>query len=151
VVLFRAKSAGYHGPALAVKLGGRGDITKDRLWLHDKKVPQRIGSGVIVGEHIYIQNDSGLPQCFELKTGKEVWRVEQRVGGGCWGSMVAAGDRLYVTNQAGDTLVFRASPKYELLATNRLGERTNASIAVSDGELFIRTFKHLWCISAKKR
>ncbi len=142
--------SGYHGSALAVKVGGTGDITRDRLWLHDQKNPQRIGSGVIVGGHIYILNENGLPQCFELKTGKEVWQVTERPTGRSWGSMVAAGDRLYVANQNGDTLVFRASPKYELLATNRLGEHTNASIAVADGELFIRTYKHLWCISAKK-
>lgn len=142
--------SGYLGSALAVKLGGTGDITKDRLWLHDKKNPQRIGSGVIVGSHVYILNEIGLPQCLDLKTGKDVWQVEQRPGGKSWGSMVAAGDRLYVTNQNGDTLVFRASPKYELLATNKLDEHTNASLAVSDGELFIRTYKHLWCISAKK-
>jgi len=50
----------------------------------------------------------------------------------------------------GDTHVFAASPKYKLLATNRLGEDTNASIAVADGELFIRTMRHLWCISGKQ-
>jgi hypothetical protein len=43
------------------------------------------------------------------------------------------------------------APDGKLLATNKLGnEGANASIAVSDGELFIRTFKHLWCISGKK-
>ena len=47
--------------------------------------------------------------------------------------------------------VFAASPKYEVLATNRLeGEQNNSSIAVSNGELFIRTHKTLWCISDKK-
>ena len=61
-----------------------------------------------------------------------------------------AGDRLYVLTQNGDTHVFAASPKYELLATNRLGEGTNASHAVADGELYIRTAKTLWCISEKK-
>jgi hypothetical protein len=52
--------------------------------------------------------------------------------------------------QNGDTHVFAANPKYELLATNRLGEGTYSSVAVSNSELFIRTFKHLWCISEKQ-
>jgi hypothetical protein len=65
--------------------------------------------------------------------------------------MVASGDRLYVLCQNGDTHVFAASPTYQLLGTNRLGgEYTNASLAVSNGELFIRTWDHLWCIREKK-
>ena len=64
--------------------------------------------------------------------------------------MVHAGGRLYVMTQNGDTHVFAASPKYELLATNRLGECLNSSIAVSNGELFLRTWKHLYCLAKRK-
>jgi outer membrane protein assembly factor BamB len=143
--------SGFHGSALAVKVGGSGDITKDRLWHHTKSNPQRIGSGVVVGEHLYMLEESGTPHCFELKTGKEVWetQVEKRPGGSSWSSMVAADGRLYIVNRNGDTLVLAASPKYEQLAFNRLGEHTDASIAVANGELFIRTHKHLWCIGSK--
>jgi outer membrane protein assembly factor BamB len=141
--------SGYNGASLAVKLGGSGDITKDRLWHHPKNI-QRVGSGVIVGEHVYILEENGRPHCYELATGKEVWQVDERLGGGSWSSMVAAGGRLYVLTKSGDTLVFAAGPKYELLATNSLGEPTNASMAVSNGELFFRTDKHLWCIGEKK-
>ena len=49
-------------------------------------------------------------------------------------------------NQGGDAFVFSASPKFEVLATNSLAEKTNASFAVSNGSIFIRTDKHLWCI-----
>lgn len=136
------------GSAMAVKLGGSGDITADRLWHHPSK-SQRTGSGVIVGDHVYVLHEIGIPECFDLKTGDEVWKVQSRVVGS-WSSMVHADGRLYVPTHHGDTFVFAASPKYELLATNRLGERTNASIAVSDGELFIRTLQTLWCISEKK-
>lgn len=143
--------SGFHGPALAVKLGGGGDITKDRLWHHTKSNPQRIGTGVIVGEHLYILEAAGAPHCFELKTGKEIWQAKERPGDGAWGSMIHAGGRLYVSTRGGTTLVFAASPKYELLASNRLGEHVDASIAVSNGDLFIRTHKHLWCIGSKAK
>jgi hypothetical protein len=63
-----------------------------------------------------------------------------------WGSLVHAGDRLYVTNLEGETLVLAAGPKFEVLARNPLKERTLASVAVSDGCLYIRTYQHLWCI-----
>jgi hypothetical protein len=61
--------------------------------------------------------------------------------------MVLAGDRIYVLNQSGDTVVLKAAPKFEILAVNPLeNELTNASHAISDGQIFIRTHKHLWCI-----
>jgi len=139
--------SGFSGPALAVKLGGAGDITKDRLWHHAKANPQRIGSGVIVGEHIYMLGENGTPQCFELKTGKEVWEVKERPGGGAWGSMVHADGRLYICSRDGSTMIFAADPKkFELLATNRLNEHVDASIVISNGDVLIRSFKHLWCI-----
>lgn len=143
--------SGFHGPALAVKLGGSGDITRDRLWHHVKSNPQRVGSGVIVGDRLYILEESGVPHSFDLKTGEELWKVESRPrGGGAWGSMVHADGRLYVTTRGGTTHVMAAGPAFELLASNALNEHTDASIAVSEGELFIRTYKHLWCIAEKR-
>ena len=140
--------SGFMGPPLGVKTGGSGDVTgTHRLWRFER-APQRIGSGVVSEGHIYIVNDTGVAECIELKTGKGVWK--ERLGGRSWSSVVLAGDRLYTADQAGNFFVLRAAPRYEKLARNRLGETTRASIAVSDGELFIRTYKHLWCIAEKK-
>lgn len=142
--------SGYGGSALAVKLGGEGDITADRLWLHPRNT-QRVGSGLIVGKHAYIIDENGIPRCYDLQTGDELWKVEKRPGSGAstWGSMVHIEDRLYVLMRNGETLVFAAKPEYELLAVNKLGGATNSSLAVSDGQVFVRTFQHLWCIQAK--
>jgi hypothetical protein len=63
--------------------------------------------------------------------------------------MLAEGN-CYTITQGGDCFVFKASPKFELVSVNSLGERSNSSIAPSDGELFIRTHKALWCIGSKK-
>lgn len=142
---------GYNGDALAVKSGGSGDVTgSHRLWLKPK-TKQRIGSGVISEGHIYILNDPGVAECIELTTGKVLW--EERLAGpgpknSSWSSMVLAEGKLYVINQGGDTFVVKASPKFELLGVNPLGETSNSSLAVSDGELFIRTHKSLWCVGA---
>jgi outer membrane protein assembly factor BamB len=144
--------SGYGGPALAVRAGGKGDVTQThRLWRHTQRITQRIGSPVIVGDHVYLVNENGTAQCFELKTGKELWK-NARLQGKFWGSLVAAGDRLYIANWEGNTFVLAARPKFELLAKNPLGtgEKILSSIAVSDGELFIRSYEHLWCIGAKK-
>src|SRR4029453_10986406 len=70
-------------------------------------------------------------------------------GGGdsSWSSLTLAGDRLYAINRAGDGFVIRASPKFEVIATNTVNEPSNSSFAMSNGDLFLRTWKGLWCIS----
>lgn len=141
---------GFKGPALGFKLGGKGDVTEsNRLWRTEKPQPQRIGTGVIVGDFIYMANAGpGTIQCLELRTGKERW--VQRVQGNHWGSMVLADGLLYANNQNGTTYVFRPDPQeYQNVATNELKESTNSTPAFSDGEIFQRTSKALYCISDK--
>jgi outer membrane protein assembly factor BamB len=145
-------ATGSHGGAtVAVRAGGKGDVTSKRLWVHNTKNPKRFGSPVIVGDHAYVVNETGTGQCFDLKTGKDLWG-NARVGAKTWSSMIYADGRLYVATDAGVVHVLAASPKFELLATNVLssGERITATIAVSNGEFFIRSDRYLWCISAKK-
>lgn len=140
---------GYYGNSLAVKTGGSGDVTgTHRLW-HKVRHNGGIGSGVVRDGHIYYPNTGGIGYCLNVKTGEEVW--EERLQGpsrrsGAWGSPIIAGDVVYFLNQGGDTIVYRADTKFEQLAVNSLGEQTNSSIIVSDGQLFIRTHEALWCI-----
>jgi outer membrane protein assembly factor BamB len=143
--------SGYNGAALAVKLGGNGDITKNRLWHHPKNI-QRVGSGIIIGDHVYILEENGTPHCYELATGKEVWKADKRPANLNWGSMVHVNGKLYVMARDGKTFIFKASPQYELLEVNSLGsgETTNSSPAISNGDIFLRTNRHLWCIGEKK-
>lgn len=136
-----------NGPTIGFKLGGSGDVTAtNRLWL--QKQTQRIGSGVVVDGHVYIVNAGpGTAQCIEGKTGKTLW-AERLEGGECWGSVVLAGGRLYVTSRRGITSVFRPDPaKLEVLASNDLGEPSHATPAISDGQIFLRTDAHLYCIA----
>jgi outer membrane protein assembly factor BamB len=144
--------SGYAGSSIAVKLGGTGDITADRLWFHKSPANQRVGSGVILGEHLYMVDEDGKPHCYELKTGNDLWKDEAKLRGGVtWGSITAADGKLYLLMRSGETNVLAANPKFEILATNALdGSQTNSSVAISNGEVFLRTFKHLWCISEKK-
>ena len=68
-----------------------------------------------------------------------------------WSSIIAAEDRLYVTNQEGTTYVFAPDPeKLDLLGQNEIGEPTNSTLAFSDGQAFLRTFEHLFCIEEKE-
>ena len=122
----------------------------NRLWQVATRNPQRIGSGVIVGDYIYMANESGVAQCIELTTGKEVWkdRFSREKN---WGSIIAADGRLYVTNKAGDTIVFSPnSERFEELAVNSLGERSNSTPAISGGQIFLRTFEAVYCIEQEQ-
>ncbi|MDZ4289431.1 MAG: PQQ-binding-like beta-propeller repeat protein [Prosthecobacter sp.] len=144
---------GYGGSALAVKTGGNGNVTdKNRIW-HLPKVSQRIGSGVIHEGHHYILSDGGIAECRNLKTGEMVYNERLKGPGPTgqnWSSIVLTADaNCYAVNQGGDAFVFKASPKFELLATNSLGEKVIGSMAVSDGQIFIRGHKNLWCIGKK--
>ena len=140
---------GYGGSALSVKAGGVGNVTSsNRVW-HLPKVAQRIGSGVVYQGYHYILTDGGIAECRDLKTGSLVFQERLKGPGPTaqnWSSLVRSGDKLYAVNQGGDAFVFKAAPKFELLATNSIGEKVIASIAVSDGRLFIRSHKQLWCI-----
>ena len=144
--------SGYGGSAFAVKLGGKGDVTADRLWLQKAPANQRVGSGVIVGGHVYVVDENAIPRCYDLKTGENKWADAERVKGQLtWGSMVHAEGRLYVMMRDGTTVVLAADPKFEVLAVNPLepGEQTNSSPAIAGGEIYLRTFKHLYCIGGK--
>jgi outer membrane protein assembly factor BamB len=140
---------GYHGPAIGFELGGSGDITSSgRLWRNASRNPQRIGSGVLIDGHVYMANEIGLAQCLDARTGEELWRG-RLPGARIWSSVIAVGKRLYVTNQDGATHVFAArSDKFELLATNEIGEATNSTLAFAEGQVLLRTFEHLFCIEA---
>jgi outer membrane protein assembly factor BamB len=138
------------GSVVAVKPGGSGDVTESRrLWQADI-AKSRTGSGIIHEGHFYAITDNGIADCVDLKTGNTVW--EERLKGpgaksSSWSSMLLADGNIYVPNQSGDVFVLRASPQFELLATNSVGESTNASLAASNGELFMRTDRSLWCFA----
>jgi outer membrane protein assembly factor BamB len=136
--------AGFMGPAIALKPGEQGDVTDtNRLWRETRNT-QRIGSGVLIGDYVFLLDEPGTAQCVEWKSGKVVWK--ERICGSVWGSFVYADGRLYVTSLDGETVILAPKPKFEVIARNKLGERTLSSLAIADQHLYIRTYKHLWCI-----
>jgi len=145
---FCVATGGYSGPAIGFRVAGSGNITDSQRRWRIERNPQSIGSGVFLGKYVYRPNAGpGTIQCLNAFTGEQLWQARS---GTNWGSIVAAGDTLYVTNQGGTTNVFKANPaKFELIAENKLGETCNSTPALSDGEIFIRTHKHLYCIGSR--
>jgi hypothetical protein len=93
-------------------------------------------------------------ECHDLKSGKVLFSERVRGRGAkqeSWSSMIIAGNRIYVPNQSGETIIMQASPKFQLIGSNELdGTLTNSSLAASDGQLLLRTHKHLWCIGKRQ-
>lgn len=142
--------AGFFGSVTYVPPGGDGDVTAKRLFHERRMRKHTIGSPLIKDGHVYLCVTDGFAQCYELATGKLLW--EERLpatgaSGQIWGSSVRAGDRIYVSNQSGDTFVLRAVPSFEVIATNPLGELSNSTPALSEGEIFLRTHAALYCIA----
>ncbi len=138
--------AGYNGPAIGVRLGGSGDVTATHQAWKNASQQSIIGSGVVVDGYLYLPLDSGRIDCMDPKTGKRVWRESAK--GGMWGSIVVAAGRAYVSDKKGNTVVFKPNPeKLEILSVNSLGEESNSTPAISNGEIFIRTLKGLYCIA----
>jgi len=98
----------------------------------------------------YFCFDTGVLSVFRLATGERVY--QQRLGEGKSGftsSPVAAGDRLYVTNEEGHSYVLALGPEFKVLGENEVGETVMATPAISDGVLYIRGRKHLFAVGAK--
>jgi outer membrane protein assembly factor BamB len=113
-----------------------------------KRNPQRIGTGVFVDGHVYTANvGPGTTECMDPLTGEVKWQA-RTPSGDTWASIIYAAGHMYVTTQRGTTHVIRPNPnKLDEVASNPLGETINATPALSDGEFFIRTHEHLFCIS----
>ena len=141
-------TSGKDGPLLAVRPGGKGDMTeKSVLWKHEHGGPY-VCSPIVGGDYLYLHNEQGILNCYETATGKSVYR--QRLAGRYTASAVAGDGKLYFTNEEGETQVVRAGPRFELISRNALGEYCLASPAISQGAIFVRTEHFLYCIAASK-
>jgi len=139
-------AGGYVGPLYGVRIDGEGDVTESRRVFHLPEQLSNCASGIAVDGHVLLPDMSGILWCIDPVKGEVKWS-ERILRGGTWGSIVSAAGRLYLLGQNGTTAVFAPrADKLEVLAMNELGEATNATPAISNGELFLRTHEHLYCI-----
>jgi outer membrane protein assembly factor BamB len=136
-------------PMLALKAGGRGDVSRSHvLWTfgNGPDVPTPVTDGT----YVYVVNDRGIMFCLDARTGKDIYGRQRLRPGTYSSSPVLADGRIYVTNEDGLTSVVKAGPAFEVLAENDLNDYTLSSPAISEGQIFIRTAKALWCIGNKR-
>jgi outer membrane protein assembly factor BamB len=136
-------------PLLALKAGGRGDVSRSHvLWtfMNGPDVPMPVTDGT----YFYVINDRGIMWCLDAKTGTPIYQRQRLKPGTYTGSPVLADGKIYVTNEDGLTSVVQAGPTFAVLAENDLGEYTLSSPAISDGQIFIRTDKALYAIGERR-
>ena len=148
-------TSGFRGSALhAIDLSRTGDLTGTEAirWGFSRTTPgftPYVPSPLLVDGLLYlVKGNSGMFSCVETKSGTSHFE-EQRLEGisEIYASPVSAKDRVYVLSRDGKCLVLKKGPKLEILATNKLDDRTDASIAMAGKQLFIRGRQNLYCIA----
>ena len=135
-------------PLLALKPGGRGDVTTSHLVWSTRNGPD-VPTPVTDGTYFYIINDSGIVWCLDAKTGEEIYGRKRLRRSTYSASPVLADGKIYITNEDGLTTVLKAGPEFEVLAENRLDDYCLSSPAISDGQIFIRTARYLYAIGER--
>jgi outer membrane protein assembly factor BamB len=133
---------------VAIRAEGTGDVTKSHVAWRTGKGVAYVPSPVYHEGHLYVLADGGMLTCFEAASGKQAW--QERLAGGFTASPVLAGDKLYVNSESGKTTVVRVGPRFELVATNDIGEGIMATPAIPGGRIFLRTEHHLYCIGTTR-
>lgn len=133
---------------LAIKPDGKGDVGNSRIVWRSTEGAVYVPSPVCVGDYLITTMTNGQVYCIEAATGKILWKQNL---GKQYPSAVTANGLVYIPNDEGVITVIKPGPKYECIATNNLGERMNASPAISNGKIYLRSYRHLYCIGGKDK
>jgi outer membrane protein assembly factor BamB len=141
-------------PLVAIRAGGRGDIAPSHVAWTFHRGPD-VPSPVSDGTYLYLVSETGIVYCLDVKTGEEVYGPVRLPSDFYSASPVLADGKIYVTGETtGVTTVFRAGPQFEILASNTFNDPCApyclSSVAISQGQLFIRTDAHLWVLGDRR-
>jgi outer membrane protein assembly factor BamB len=140
-------SRGYRsGPYMALKPGGRGDVNGQVMWRVATGAPY-VSSLLYYDRVVYMANDVGVLTAVDAATGERIW--QERVDGVFSASPAAGGGHVYFVSEGGDTIVVKAGRTPQVVARNSLGERAVASPAISNGQIFIRTDRHVFALGTR--
>lgn len=137
-------AGGRDGKLFALQPTGAVEEPAVRLaWQGTRGIPY-ISSPLLVDGILHVVSDEGVYTRYQPQTGKIL--LQKRLAGTTSSSLVAAAGRVYLTDESGKTVVVTSGPEFKILATNELEDPVFASIAISEGELFLRGKSHLYCI-----
>jgi outer membrane protein assembly factor BamB len=129
---------------VAVKPDGKGDVTKSAVVWQTRKGAYYVPSPVCTNDYLFSTMTTGEIHCIEIATGKVLW-VQQN--GPQYSSPVLVNGLVYMPNDEGIITVIKPGPRFEYISRNPIGENLFASPAISKGKIYIRGFRHLFCIS----
>ena len=135
-------------PLLALKAGGKGDITNSHVaWTWTGRAAPDVPTPVSDGQYFYMADDAGMISCLDAKTGKVIYGPQDTGIGRVSSSPILADGKIYLISETAETAVIQAGPEYKLIAKNTLdGTYTLSTPAFVDNEIFVRTATHLYCI-----
>lgn len=137
-------ASGRNGPYIAIRPGGRGDITESHVVWKTRQGGAHVPTPVYHDGRLFAVNDVGIAACLDAKTGRTIW--QQRLAGRFTTSPVLAGETLIATNEDGKTYLIKAADEFLLEGENDLAETVYASPALLDGRLYFRTAENVICI-----
>jgi outer membrane protein assembly factor BamB len=136
-------------PLQAFRVGGKGDVTAKNLvfqFTHGPDVP----TPVTDGKYFYSINDRGIVYVLDAKSGQEVYGGQRIKPGTYSSSPILADGKIYITNEDGLTTVLKAGPQFEILAENNLNDYCLSTVAISEGQIFLRTTQYLYAIGKRR-
>lgn len=139
---------GRQGAALAVRAGGRGNVTSSHV-VWRQRGGSNVSSPVVFDKHVYWVSDQGMAFCLQADSGKIVYQERLPRAGRVYASVVAADGKLYAVSREAGTFVLALEPQFKQLAHNVMRDDRsifNASPAVSNGQLLLRSDRALYCI-----
>lgn len=128
---------------LAIKPDGEGNVTENNVIWRSTEGGVYVPSPITTGDYLFTTMTNGKVHCIDVATGKVIWIEEL---GPQYSSPVLADNLIYMPNDEGVITVIKPGPKFEFIAQNDIGERMYASPAISNGKIYLRGVKHLFCI-----
>lgn len=131
---------------LAIKPDGNGDVTESHVVWQTTKGAYYVPSPVCTDDYLFSTMTNGQVHCIEVATGNIMWTENL---GKQYSSPVLANGLVYMPNDDGVITVIKPGSKFEMVAQNSIGERMNASPAISKGKIYLRGDSHIFCIGNK--
>ena len=128
---------------LAIKPNGKGDVSDSNIAWRSTEGAYYVPSPIITGDYLFTTMTNGQVHCIEATTGKILWKESL---GKQYSSAVLANGLVYMPNDEGVITVIKPGPTFESIAKNNIGETMIASPAISNGRIYLRGAKHIFCI-----
>lgn len=140
---------GLAGDIYAARPGGEGDVTdQDRVWHTPRRAGRDLPSPVVIDKYLLVISMAGILTCYDCASGKELWK--ERIGEKFSSTPLVAEGRAYFQNDVGETFVVEPGEKLNVVARGKLASESDelfrSALVPSQGQIFIRSTKHLYCI-----